>query len=549
MKRKKIIIIIWLTSALAATSFAAGGYFLYNKITAKSKNPKNDFSFKAIFTNQLNKNTNNEDHKFQLNITSKNLLDNLEQEANSKFGNIEAFFSPITNKDLKEVENKKILFPTEYQKFNIDINSNFAVKENNDFFLGSKNSNLFVYNLNIDNPESIILDTSENKKKILNQKGTLLDVKSHHELFPLPYVGFKNKELADQKYENIFQRNIKFLNGTASVLDINSEKALFLTNNHVLDTHKVNYKKISSANARFWNVSVGNFMQWYDNGQSYSVKSNDLLSLFFVKDFLTSKQKKKLLSLDDVIRGSNKVKLDEKQQEIFFFNFFNKYFQIPANFKNFNVDIAIFYFRWSKFLEDINQLASFYQKNNSDLQEFITTNSRIKPIIDNFLQTYQKLVSFWIKMSQNPPVKIANTFYKQQSINYKELIALFWPYGTPLKNHFKGIYSAPSPGDITQLAIYFYANNGPGASGSAIFDTKGELQFVNAFGLINNFYDPNIKNDKQYYDNLNTYIPISGGIPLITANYNLKDEIEKFYPSKINKQNIKFLDAPTYQDK
>ncbi|VEU61174.1 Uncharacterised protein [Mesomycoplasma dispar] len=45
-------------------------------------------------------------------------------------------------------------------------------------------------------------------------------------------------DYSDNKYKNIFQRNIRFSLGTSILLDTNGEEGLFLTNNHILFNKK-----------------------------------------------------------------------------------------------------------------------------------------------------------------------------------------------------------------------------------------------------------------------------------------------------------------------
>ncbi|MXR06918.1 hypothetical protein DR102_04185, partial [Mycoplasma hyorhinis] len=77
---------------------------------------------------------------------------------------------------------------------------------------------------------------------------------------------------------------------------------------------------------------------------------------------------------------------------------------------------------------------------------------------------------------------------------------LFWPKSKAMKNNFKGVYATNPQENFSRLSLYFYTNNGRGASGSGVFNKDGELQFINAFGLIDNFYTDDSKIEKNYYD-------------------------------------------------
>ncbi|MEG7280485.1 hypothetical protein V6B68_03415 [Mesomycoplasma ovipneumoniae str. Black Butte] len=88
---------------------------------------------------------------------------------------------------------------------------------------------------------------------------------------------------------------------------------------------------------------------------------------------------------------------------------------------------------------------------------------------------------------------------------------------------FKGVY-------IKNGAPSFFVTNGPGASGSGVYNTNGELIFLNQLIIL-------AKDQKKlYYDQNNLTSHLTTGILLRNDKIDLVSEIKKFYYDK--KQNF-----------
>ncbi|AJR12220.1 Uncharacterised protein [Mesomycoplasma dispar] len=533
-KRKKILFSL---SAFFLVAAGIGGYFGFinffnNPSTSNASGlnlvikPKtNDQSAKQLTKSEIEKEVEfAKFSKYAEQISQEN--EDLEFELGQK----ESFFSRLSNLDLEKIKENNVVFPDNYENFNFDTNNNFVTKENNEKFLGSQNDNLLVYDLNYPKINQLIKENESFKSDILNQKFTIFDSKARNQIFKLDKIGVYSESLGSKKYDSIYQRNVKFKSGTAAILDANSEKALLITNHHVIKPIEYKYNdenfEIDSKSLRFWNTLGGNFLEWYENGKTYSLDRDNTALLFYVKQVFENKT-----------REFDHAKILE-----YLMDFYNDYFEVPSDFNNQNFDVGLFYFKYKKFNDDLKKLAKFYHDNKSEILEKIRENDKInnhkntskisiEAKFNEFLNSYQGFVNYWEKITKEKPVKISPKVWKKGDSSYDLNISLFWPKAKPMKNNFKGVYATDPQENFSRLSLYFYTNNGPGASGSGIFNKDGELQFINAFGLINNFYDNNSKVEKNYYDKLNTNISLSGGIPLVTEEYNLADSIRKFYPS------------------
>ncbi|WP_230861163.1 Mhp366/Mhp367 family surface (lipo)protein [Mycoplasma sp. 'Moose RK'] len=461
--------------------------------------------------------------------------DDLNQENEDlipEYGQRESYFSWLSRQDLKKIKQNQITFPAGYENFNFNTENGFVTKESNEKFLGEENDNLLVYDLNYPQISSLITEKEPLKSNILNQKFTIFDVKARNQIFKLDKIGVYAEPIESSKYDKIYQKNVKFKTGTATILDATSGQALLITNNHVIKSTDYNQKvdnnlEIKGKKMRFWNTLGGNFFEWYENGKIHSMNRDDIALLFYAKKVFQEKIKQ----------------FEENAVLEYLINFFSDYFSIPTDFDNNKFDVGIFYFNYSKFNQDLKELAEFYSKNKTEFLAKVQQDSakqQANPVllttkIDEFLSSYQKFIDFWEKMKQEKPVKISPKVWKKGDSSYDLNVGLFWPKANAMKNNFKGVYATDPQENFARLSLYFYTNNGPGASGSGVFNKDGELQFINAFGLINNFYDNATKVEKNYYDKLNTNISLSGGVPLVTENFNLAKIIKKFYPSNGSK--------------
>ncbi|AHH45258.1 Mhp366/Mhp367 family surface (lipo)protein [Mesomycoplasma bovoculi] len=463
-------------------------------------------------------------------------------------------FTPITKFDLDRAASMKADLPKNHLSFKLDFGNNFVGKENDKYYLGKSNDGLYVYNLNEPNIENHILADKQTKDKILNQEFNIFDKKNRPFIYNLDQIGVYTQKInsVDLRNENIFKRNIRIANGTATILDASAEKTLLITNKHVLKTGI----KDDNKQVNFWNIPQSDIFKWYDNGKIHTIEYDDLGILFYVKQTI-EKNLSEIKNHD--LKAENKDVQTENQIN-FLKNFLNPYFEVETKFDNKNVDVALFYFKHKKFIEDIKNLADFFSKSPEMNQATIKFSNQdvIDKIKDKFLSNYQNFISFWKSVAQAKSVVISDKLWKIGDSDYDKMVSLFWPKGTPIKNIFKGVYASTIQANTKSVALFFYTTNGPGASGSGVFNAKGELQFLNAFGLLagkktsppvkDNIVSKPGKSKKteaddevEFYDNLNTYIAISGGVPFVTEKYNLKKEIEKFYPSKqlkLNQNNL-----------
>ncbi|WP_434336691.1 Mhp366/Mhp367 family surface (lipo)protein [Mesomycoplasma conjunctivae] len=484
------------------------------------------------------KNENKISYLLQKHYKHKDFSNIFERENNLNSWNIEPTFSPITTKDFQKNAANNIVFPPKFQNFKIKLdNSGIITKENNDKFIGEKNNQLYVYKLKV-NTSNIIDEESQFKEKILNHRHSLYDGQGQQQVIDLDYVGFRSVELSDKTFESIYQRNIKLQSGSASILDASQPIALLITNEHVVAPIEYDGFTIRSKQARFWNnPTAETFLKWYEGGKIHTLDHFDLINLFFYKK--VSESPKDYLT--------NLSTIDVFKQESFIFDFFSNYFWVPKGFKNDNLDVNLIYFKWQEFITDVQKIIDFYKSDDSKVKNVINI-FKIEESLEKLYKEFPSFVTFWNKMNKLPPVKLSNKLWKKGESNYKNLIALLWPDGFPLKSNFKGIYAATPPEGFGDISLYFYANNGPGASGGGIYNDKGELEFVNSFGIVDSFYDKNIDHSSQYHDNLNAIINVSGGVPLIADDYNLRDQILSYYPSRNEKINQDVV-RPTFESK
>ncbi|MXR05971.1 Mhp366/Mhp367 family surface (lipo)protein [Mesomycoplasma flocculare] len=552
-KRRKILLSAVLFFSIA---IGIGGYFSYlNFFNSSSKN-----IFTGLDLVLVDKKTKIKDPKLEeikdykesdfikfnswaVHANDKN------DDLNIELGQKESFFSELSSFDLKKIKQNNIIFPEGYKGFDFNTDNNFVTKENNEKFLGSENDNLLVYDLNYPKINELIQEKEAFKSDILNQKFTIFDSKARNKIFKINKIGVYSQPLKSEEYDWIYQKNVKFKTGTAAILDASHDKALLITNYHVIKPSEYSYKdetfEINSQNLRFWNKLGGNFLEWYDNGKIYSLDRDNTALLFYLKEVFEKKI----------------VQPDHAKVIKYLIDFYNNYFEIPSNFDDKKFDIGIFYFNYKKFNEDLKSLAKFYYDKKAEILKKIQQNNKVDNLSDknkgsieskfnDFLISYQNFINFWEKMSKEKPVEISEKVWKKGDYSYDLNISLFWPKAKIMKNNFKGVFANDPQENFSRLSLYFYTNNGPGASGSGVFNKKGELQFINAFGLINNFYNNDSKVEKNYYDKLNTNISLSGGVPLVTEEYNLASSIKSFYPSKqknafsfIKNEDVKVIDV------
>ncbi|MDW2914453.1 hypothetical protein R7V41_02895 [Mesomycoplasma ovipneumoniae] len=396
-----------------------------------------------------------------------------------------------------------------YQPF--VLNSNVIKQENDDHFLGEKNENLNIYLLDRINTGSV----SENENVRQTNFG-YLNPRFRSNYFKPDYFGFRSLDYSDQRYKDIFQRNVRFSTGTAVLLDSYKGESAFLTNNHVLYINK----------KPFWETMAFPLMRFYYNddvNSLASLASSGILSLFWIKTEY-DRQVQELKARDNRIRGNQLIYIDPITQEKltkFNIDLHKRYFREEKNFNNFGKDVAIFYFNHAKFREDIKGIFDFYQQHkNWLLSSFRYSNGEtIENDITRFASQFKIFSDFWDHVQQFPPLKISEKSWKDGEIDYTTKIGGFWPQFAFSKNMFKGVY-------IKNGAPNFFVTNGPGASGSGVYNTNGELIFINQLITVT-------KNQKSlYYDQNNLTSHMTTGILFRNDKIDLVSEIKKFYYNK-----------------
>ncbi|WP_215778112.1 hypothetical protein [Mesomycoplasma hyorhinis] len=185
-----------------------------------------------------------------------------------------------------------------------------------------------------------------------------------------------------------------------------------------------------------------------------------------------------------------------------------------------------------------SQLTKSNNENNYNITKTkLVLSAKGKEQIKNEIENFNIFKQYWDHMSKLNSVKIDDKIWKENEFDDSLKIGLFWPKKVAFKNAFKGIKISSVPifgKDEKYLNVFYYANNGHGASGAGIFNRDGSLAFINSFGFLFEGKDPQtnkpISNLFYLDSNLNTFL--SGGVVLHTERYNLVDEIYKFYFKK-----------------
>ncbi|MHA0297272.1 Mhp366/Mhp367 family surface (lipo)protein [Mesomycoplasma ovipneumoniae] len=395
------------------------------------------------------------------------------------------------------------------------LKSNVIKQENDDHFLGEKNENLNIYWLDKINTGS--LSKNEDARKTFFG---YFNPRFRKNNFKPDYFGFRSLDYSDQRYKDIFQRNVRFSTGTAILLDSHEGESVFLTNKHVLYVNK----------RPFWELMAYPFMRFYFNNNVNTVDSlasSGMLSLFWIKseydrqiELLKKGTNRFWRNNSFYIRTPNRWELSQ-----FNTNLYKRYFREEKKFNNFGKDVGIFYFNHAKFREDIKSIFDFYQQHKRWLlSSYRYSNGKtIEDDINRFTKQFQNFSNFWDHVQQFPPLKISEKSWKNGEIDYTTKIGGFWPGFAFSKNMFKGVY-------IKNGAPSFFVTNGPGASGSGVYNTNGELIFLNQLIIL-------AKDQKKlYYDQNNLTSHLTTGILLRNDKIDLVSEIKKFYYDK--KQNF-----------
>ncbi|MDO6826037.1 hypothetical protein Q4516_01855 [Mesomycoplasma ovipneumoniae] len=425
-------------------------------------------------------------------------------------------FAKLSNYDNKpaqkigfDVTNKARGNSYSYEAF--ALKSNVIKQENDDHFLGEKNENLNIYWLDKINTGS--LSQNEDARKTFFG---YFNPRFRKNNFKPDYFGFRSVDYSDQRYKDIFQRNVRFSTGTAILLDSHEGESVFLTNRHVLYVEK----------RPFWELMAYPFMRFYFNDNVNTVDSlasSGMLSLFWIKtDY--DRQIEQLKKRKNRFPGNNSIYIKSPNRwelSQFSTNLHKRYFREEKKFNNFGKDIGIFYFNHAKFREDIKGIFDFYQQHKRWLlSSFRYSNGKtVEDDINRFTKQFERFSNFWNHVQQFEPLKISEKSWKNGEIDYTTKIGGFWPGSAFSKNMFKGVY-------IKNGAPSFFVTNGPGASGSGVYNTNGELIFINQLITL-------AKNQKKlYYDQNNLTSHMTTGILFRNDKIDLVSEIKKFYYNK-----------------
>ncbi|WP_462097616.1 Mhp366/Mhp367 family surface (lipo)protein [Mesomycoplasma hyopneumoniae] len=399
-------------------------------------------------------------------------------------------------------------FPSIYQSFYLGSPDGIK-QENENMFLGQKNEDLNIYLFDKIKKDNV---TNNDLAKIAYHSYYNEDFRQRY--FPLNYIGFKSLDYTDQRYLQTFQRNIRFSPGTSILLDNKDGESLFLTNAHVL-----------YYNGRpFWERMGYPFMRFYYNDKVNDLSSlgfSGLLSLFWIKSEY-DRTVHELQTKGNFTEGEkrNIPIRDASQEQIinFSINLNNRWFRLAQGFNNYGRDIGMFYFNHGLFRQDIKDVLAFYDRHKESLiSTFRFANgATIDSPILFFKEQFKTFEEFWDYAKTFSPLKINGRIWKDGDIDYSTKIAGFWPQLAFSKNIFKGVY-------VVNGMPRFFTANGPGASGSGVFNENGELVFMNQMIVLSD------NQKKLYYDQNNLSSQLTIGILFRDGKVDLASEIIRFY--------------------
>ncbi|MHA0291740.1 Mhp366/Mhp367 family surface (lipo)protein [Mesomycoplasma ovipneumoniae] len=412
--------------------------------------------------------------------------------------------SDLTENDFKAPNNQV----SNYSRYFLRNWENVVKKENQNTFLGQKNDNLKVYLLNKMNPNLVAsIAAKQNHFAYFNRPAL-------GNYYNLPWFGFNSDSLEEKRFSNIFTRNMRFASGTAIFLNANAEKAAFLTNAHVIHVgnSKIPFWKLMNKKVgqNQLNAKLIKFLQYYDD---FKIKELDNRILFrlFEQD---EKIKKGVHNFPPSFQ--NNAEINQYMEDLY-----QNYFEL-AEWDNYGFDIAVFYFNYSKFINDVDKLIKFFSEQQ---QNFInSTHSLNNGKFQNFVKDFNEFKKYWQKISKFPPLKISDRIWEDGDFDYTTKIGMFWANNLFSKNVFKGINFRRDANNPRLVAANFFATNGPGASGSGIFNADGSLAFINRSILTVN---GNVHS--LFYDQFGLTSHLTSGIALRARNYNLVERILKLY--------------------
>ncbi|WP_341401240.1 Mhp366/Mhp367 family surface (lipo)protein [Mesomycoplasma ovipneumoniae] len=412
--------------------------------------------------------------------------------------------SNLTENDFNTPSNQV----SNYSRYLLRNWQNVVKKENQNTFLGQKNNNLKVYLIDKMNPNLVgNINAKQNHFAYFNPPAL-------GNYYNLPWFGFNSDSLEQKRFSNIFTRNMRFASGTAIFLNANAEKAAFLTNAHVIHVGngKIPFWKLMNKKVgqNQLNAKLIKFLQYYDDFKIKELDNRILFRLFEQEE----KIKKGVHNFPPSFQ--NNAEINQYMEDLY-----QNYFEL-AEWDNYGFDIAVFYFNYSKFINDVDKLIKFFSEHQ---QNFInSTHSLNNGKFQNFVNDFAEFKKYWQKISKFPPLKISDRIWEDGDFDYTTKIGMFWANNLFSKNVFKGINFRRDANDPRLVAANFFATNGPGASGSGIFNADGSLAFINRSILTVN---GNVHS--LFYDQFGLTSHLTSGIALRARNYNLVERILKLY--------------------
>ncbi|MHA0306178.1 Mhp366/Mhp367 family surface (lipo)protein [Mesomycoplasma ovipneumoniae] len=412
--------------------------------------------------------------------------------------------SNLTENDFNTPSNQV----SNYSRYLLRNWQNVVKKENQNTFLGQKNNNLKVYLIDKMNPKLVgNINAKQNHFAYFNRPAL-------GNYYNLPWFGFNSDSLEQKRFSNIFTRNMRFASGTAIFLNANAEKAAFLTNAHVIHVgnSKIPFWKLMNKKVgqKQLNAKLIKFLQYYDDFKIKELDNRILFRLF------EQEEKIKNGVHNFPPSSQNNAEINQYMEDLY-----QNYFEL-AEWDNYGFDIAVFYFNYSKFINDVDKLIKFFSEHQ---QNFInSTHSLNNGKFQNFVNDFAKFKKYWQKISKFPPLKISDRIWEDGDFDYTTKIGMFWANNLFSKNVFKGINFRRDANDPRLVAANFFATNGPGASGSGIFNADGSLAFINRSILTVN---GNVHS--LFYDQFGLTSHLTSGIALRARNYNLVERILKLY--------------------
>ncbi|EXU61410.1 Mhp366/Mhp367 family surface (lipo)protein [Mesomycoplasma ovipneumoniae] len=412
--------------------------------------------------------------------------------------------SNLTENDFNTPSNQV----SNYSRYLLRNWQNVVKKENQNTFLGQKNNNLKIYLIDKMDPNLVgNINAKQNHFAYFNPPAL-------GNYYNLPWFGFNSDSLEQKRFSNIFTRNMRFASGTAIFLNANAEKATFLTNAHVIHVgnSKIPFWKLMNKKVgqNQLNAKLIKFLQYYDDFKIKELDNRILFRLFEQEE----KIKKGVHNFPPSFQ--NNAEINQYMEDLY-----QNYFEL-AEWDNYGFDIAVFYFNYSKFINDVDKLIKFFSEHQ---QNFInSTHSLNNGKFQNFVNDFAEFKKYWQKISKFPPLKISDRIWEDGDFDYTTKIGMFWANNLFSKNVFKGINFRRDANDPRLVAANFFATNGPGASGSGIFNADGSLAFINRSILTVN---GNVHS--LFYDQFGLTSHLTSGIALRARNYNLVERILKLY--------------------